>query len=70
MPRNTSPHSKAEILQLGGDDTQPTDGRDGVPYEDRCALPKIPVVPQIDEPEDALKKGGSKHHEGNPGVHY
>lgn len=61
MPRNTSPFAKGEreVNRLGGDDTQPTDRRRGTAAEDRECLPTIPVMPNFDRPETAVKKGGS-----------
>jgi hypothetical protein len=52
------PYDAKRVPALGGDDTQPTDRRLGTASEDRKCLPVIPVTPDFDTPEAAVKKGG------------
>lgn len=52
------PYDLKRCPQLGGDDTQPVDGRHEIPMVDRECLPTIPVMPHFDVPDEAVKMGG------------
>lgn len=52
------PYDAKRVPALGGDDTQPNDGRHGTSSSSSECLPTIPVTPNFDRPEEALKKGG------------